>query len=86
MNSHDSAGHANATESPPVSSPLPPSENKIFKKWRREFSLLTGYGVDPDERVYAINRRNCERWKKDLLNYSTSSIFSLHFYVRSRAM
>jgi hypothetical protein len=64
----------------PVSNPLPPSENKIFRKWRREFSLLTGYGIDSEERVLTINHRNCERWKKDLLNYSTSvsPLASLH--------
>jgi hypothetical protein len=23
-----------------------PSENKLFRKWRREFSFITGYGID----------------------------------------
>lgn len=76
---HESAGHTNAAEPRPAST-LPPSENKIFRKWRREFSLLTGYGIAPEERVFAISRRNCERWKKDLLNYSTS-VFPLHLYI-----
>ena len=71
---HDSAGQTNAAE------PRPASENKIFRKWHREFSLLTGYGIDPEERVFAISRRNCERRKKDLLNYSTS-VFPLHLYI-----
>lgn len=70
-NDHE-AGHTNAAEPPLESNPLPSSENKIFKKWRREFSLLTGYGIDPEERVFTINRRNCERWKRDLFNYSMS--------------
>jgi inner membrane protease ATP23 len=85
MNHNHSAGQSNAAEPPPVSNPLPPSENKFFKKWRREFSLLTGYGIEPEERVFAINRRNCERWKKDLLNYSTS-LFLLRLYIRSLSM
>jgi inner membrane protease ATP23 len=60
----------NATD-PAEHPPIPASENKLFRKWRREFSLITGYNIDPAERVFAINRRNCERWKNDLLNYST---------------
>ena len=84
MKSDNTAGQTDATE-PPLISKLPPSsENKIFRKWRREFSLMTGYGIDPAERVFTINRRNCERWKKDLLNYSTSlSTFCVSF-IRSR--
>ena len=53
---------------------LPPADNKLFRKWRREFSLMTGYGIDPAERVFTINRRNGERWKRDLLNYSHVSL------------
>jgi hypothetical protein len=63
-----------AAEPPLIPNQLPPSENKLFRKWRREFSLITGYAIDPAERVFTINRRNCERWKKDLLNYSTSCL------------
>ncbi|KAI0249463.1 metalloprotease ATP23 [Lactifluus subvellereus] len=74
MDSNNAAEKNNASESP---DPLPPSENKIFRRWRREFSLLTGYGIDPAERVFTISRRNCERWKKDLLNYSPSVQFML---------
>ncbi|KAI9452334.1 metalloprotease ATP23 [Russula earlei] len=77
MNSDDTARQTYAAEPPPVSEPLPPSENRIFRKWRREFSLLTGYGIDPTERVDTINRRNCERWKRDLLNYSPPVQFML---------
>ena len=75
---HD--GQTNAAEPRLAPNLLPPSENKIFRKWRREFSLLTGYGIDSEERVFAISRRNCERWKKDLLNYSTF-VFPLHLYI-----
>ena len=25
---------------------------KLFKKWREEFSLMTGYNIDPAERVF----------------------------------
>ena len=72
----------NATGQPNLSeTPLPPSENKLFRKWRREFSLITGYGVDPTERVFTINRRNCERWKKELLSYSTSYLVRCMLYA-----
>jgi inner membrane protease ATP23 len=54
----------------------PELDNKLFRKWRREFSLMTGYGIDPAERVFTINRRNCERWKRHLLNYNTSCVMS----------
>jgi len=67
----------NPAEPPLLPHQLPPSENKLFRKWRREFSLITGYGIDPAERVFTINRRNCERWKKDLLSYSPSVQFML---------
>lgn len=54
----------------PVDIPAPPPPNRFFQKWTREFSLLTGYGISHDERVNEIGRRNCEKWKKELLNYS----------------
>ncbi|KAH8989803.1 metalloprotease ATP23 [Lactarius hatsudake] len=71
----NAAGSTTDSGSSLPSSSLSPSENRIFKKWRKEFSLLTGYGIDPGDRVFTINRRNCERWKKDLLNYSPSIQF-----------
>jgi mitochondrial inner membrane protease ATP23 len=81
MSSDNTAGPTtNTSESP---NPLPPSENKIFKKWRREFSLLTGYGIDPAERIFTINRRNCERWKKDLLTYSAYLVFPFRFFAHA---
>jgi inner membrane protease ATP23 len=70
----NATGQTNPAEPPLIPNQLPPSENKLFRKWRREFSLITGYAIDPAERVFTINRRNCERWKKDLLNYSTSCL------------
>ncbi|KAH9991060.1 metalloprotease ATP23 [Russula vinacea] len=70
-------GQPNPAEPPLLPHQLPPSENKLFRKWRREFSLITGYGIDSAERVFTINRRNCERWKKELLNYSPSVQFML---------
>jgi hypothetical protein len=74
MNSDNNATMQTNPAEPPLvpNNQLPPAENKLFRKWRREFSLITGYGIDPAERVFTINRRNCERWKKDLLNYSMS--------------
>ena len=65
----------NASGETDLSEPqLPPADNKLFRKWRREFSLMTGYDIDPAERDFTINRRNCERRKMDLLNYSTSCL------------
>jgi hypothetical protein len=29
--------------------------------------LITGYAIDPTERDFTVNRRNCERWKKGLV-------------------
>jgi hypothetical protein len=81
MSNDNPTGKSNPSESP---SSLPPSESKIFRRWRREFSLLTGYGIDPAERVFTINRRNCERWKKDLLTYSAYSFFVLRFPASSQ--
>ncbi|KAF8264346.1 metalloprotease ATP23 [Lactarius quietus] len=77
MSNNNAAGPTTDSASSLPSSSLSHSENKIFKKWRKEFSLLTGYGIDPAERVFTINRRSCERWKKDLLNYSPSIQFML---------
>ncbi|KAI0050590.1 hypothetical protein FA95DRAFT_1555515 [Auriscalpium vulgare] len=57
-------------ESGPSNATTPSSQNKFFDKWRKEFSLLTGVGIAHDERVYEIARRNCERWKKEILTYS----------------
>jgi inner membrane protease ATP23 len=86
MNSDDNATRQTNLADPPLvpSNQLPPSENKLFRKWRREFSLITGYGIDPAERVFTINRRNCERWKKDLLSYSTSFLSIRFSSLRSR--
>ncbi|KAI0323027.1 metalloprotease ATP23 [Amylostereum chailletii] len=60
-----------------ASSPPPPPTDKFFRKWTKEFSLLTGVGIGHDERVFTINRRSCERWRKELLNYSPSVVFML---------
>ena len=38
--------------------------------------LDDGYDIDPAERVFTINRRNRERWKRDLLNNNTSRVMS----------
>lgn len=78
MDSDNATRQTNLGETPLIpNNQLPPSENKLFRKWRREFSLITGYGIDPAERVFTINRRNCERWKKDLLSYSPPVQFML---------
>ncbi|KAI0059423.1 metalloprotease ATP23 [Artomyces pyxidatus] len=66
-----------ADASTPSTTSTPSSDNKLFRRWRREFSLLTGYGIPSDERVHEIGRRNCEKWKKELLNYSPSVVFMM---------
>ena len=87
MNSDNATRQTSPAEPPLVNNnQLPSSENKLFKKWRREFSLITGYGIDSAERVFTINRRNCERWKKDLLNYSTSFLPIRFSSLRSRVI
>lgn len=77
MSSNNAAGPTTDSGSSLPSNSLSHSENKIFKKWRKEFSLLTGFAIDPAERVFTINRRSCERWKKDLLNYSKCLVSSV---------
>ena len=37
---------------------------------------MKGYDIDPAERDFITNRCNRERWKRDLLNYSTSCVMS----------
>ena len=80
MSSANAAGSTTDSGSSLPSSSLSHSENKIFKKWRKEFSLLTGYGIDPGERALTINHRSCERWKKDLLNYSKCLVCSFTIF------
>jgi hypothetical protein len=87
MDSDNATRQTNLAETPLITTDqLPPSENKLFRKWRREFSLMTGYDIDPTERVFTINRRNCERWKKDLLNYSTLFLPIRFSSLRSRVI
>ena len=62
---------SSASASSDVPSPAPKG-NAFFRRWQREFSLLTGYGIEQDDRVNIINRRNCERWKKELFHYSAA--------------
>jgi inner membrane protease ATP23 len=67
--------------SEPVTSPDSPTilhtGNKFFQRWQKNFSLLTGYGIGPDERMYEINRRNCEKWKRELLHLSAWAIHAV---------
>ena len=50
-----------------------PSDDSTFNKWRRTFSLITGLGVTEEERladIDAYHGRTCEKWKRELMNYS----------------
>jgi hypothetical protein len=71
MDSDNATRQINPAEPPLVpNNQLPPSENKLLMKWRWEFSLITVYCIDPAGRVFTgftINRRNCERRKKGLV-------------------
>ncbi|KAA1471463.1 metalloprotease ATP23 [Dentipellis sp. KUC8613] len=60
-----------------TSSTTSPSTSRFFDKWRREFSLMTGYGISPEERRYTIAHNNCETWKKNLMTYSPPIVFML---------
>ncbi|KAI0031240.1 peptidase M76 family-domain-containing protein [Vararia minispora EC-137] len=69
---------SSSTSTPPGAqegSTQPNNGNKFFQRWQERFSMLTGYGIDPEERRHHINRRNCEKWKKELFYYSPSVTF-----------
>ncbi|KZV71027.1 metalloprotease ATP23 [Peniophora sp. CONT] len=68
---------SSSAPAPSEASSSPPKGNAFFRRWQREFSLLTGYGIEEDERVNTINRRNCERWKRELYHYSPTVTFML---------
>lgn len=53
-------------------SPTPEDAN-VFSKWSRKFSVVTGIGITEEERLreLEIHQHNvCNRWKKELMNYS----------------
>lgn len=51
-----------------------PTEDKnLFSKWSRKFSVVTGIGITEEERLRELETHHnhaCNRWKKELMNYS----------------
>jgi len=54
--------------------PPPPPENSAFERWRRKVALMTGLGGTEAERLRDVEEfqsRTCEKWKVQLMNYSS---------------
>ncbi|KAI0690734.1 peptidase M76 family-domain-containing protein [Cytidiella melzeri] len=69
-----------ASDSQPLPSTSSPTstENKGFQSWQRRFSLMTGLGLSKEEKaeqVIEAQRKQCEKWKFDLLHYSPAVVF-----------
>ena len=50
-----------------------PEDTSIFNKWSRKFSVVTGLGITEEERMRELETHQygvCNRWKKELMNYS----------------
>ena len=55
------------------SQPSTPENTNIFSKWSRKFSAVTGIGITEGERLQELEAHQynvCNRWKKELMNYS----------------
>ncbi|GBE77528.1 peptidase M76 family-domain-containing protein [Sparassis latifolia] len=51
-----------------------------FERWRRKFALMTGLGGSQEERLADLeehHHRTCEKWKRELMNYSPAVVFML---------
>jgi len=62
-------------------SPSPtPEDASIFNKWSRKFSVVTGIGITEEERLRELETHQhnmCNRWKRELMNYSPAVVFML---------
>ncbi|PCH34084.1 hypothetical protein WOLCODRAFT_113138 [Wolfiporia cocos MD-104 SS10] len=61
-------------------SSIPDNDKPTFERWRRTFSMITGLGGTPEERQADMERyhgQTCEKWKRDLMNYSPAVVFML---------
>ena len=50
-----------------------PEDTNIFSKWSHKFSVVTGLGITEEERLRELEghqNKVCNRWKKELMNYS----------------
>ncbi|OBZ79176.1 Mitochondrial inner membrane protease ATP23 [Grifola frondosa] len=66
--------------SDPSSSSTPSSDTSTYERWRRRFSLITGLGGTKEERMTDMeeyHRQTCEKWKRELMNYSPAVVFML---------
>jgi inner membrane protease ATP23 len=55
------------------SHPSTSEDTSVFKKWSRKFSVVTGLGITEGERMRELEAHQhsvCNRWKKELMNYS----------------
>jgi len=62
-----------ATSDPTGSRPTSPGDASVFNKWSRKFSVVTGIGITEEERLRELETHQhnvCNRWKKELMNYS----------------
>ena len=53
--------------------PSADDDTNIFNKWSRKFSVVTGLGITDEDRMREIEAHQsnvCNRWKKELMNYS----------------
>jgi len=56
------------------------NSDSTFQQWRRKFGLVTGLGITEEERLEALQafqHKTCEKWKKELMNYSPAVVFML---------
>jgi hypothetical protein len=61
-----------------------PEDTSIFNKWSRKFSVVTGLGITEEERLRELEIHQngvCNRWKKELMNYSGFARRSLSRFV-----
>ena len=64
--------------------PVDPSESRAFQRWLQKAGKITGIGLTAQERDHdreEVQHRRCEKWKTELLNYS-SSHHHLRFLIR----
>ena len=67
------------------SEPSTSEDTNIFKKWSRKFSVVTGIGIPEEERLRELETHQndvCNRWKKELMNYSGFALAAPSSYRR----
>ncbi|CCM03659.1 uncharacterized protein FIBRA_05803 [Fibroporia radiculosa] len=67
-------------DSGPLSAGSSNDDESAFEQWRRTFSVITGLGGTAQERQAEMERlqgQTCEKWKRELMNYSPAVVFML---------